>query len=136
MLRLANEDYLYALAALPLFLMLFIWLRRSRIQSLKKFADSSLIGKLIPDVSGIKSWSKFIILTLAFTLLVIGVADPQIGTKLEEVKREGVDVMIALDVSNSMKAEDIKPNRLERARQAISRFIDKLENDRIGIIVF
>ena len=75
-------------------------------------------------------------LLLCITALIIGIANPQIGTKMEEVKREGVDLMIALDLSNSMLAEDIKPNRLERARQAISRLIDKLEGDRIGLIVF
>jgi Ca-activated chloride channel family protein len=73
---------------------------------------------------------------IAYSLIVVGLANPQIGTKLEEVKREGVDIIIALDVSNSMKAEDIKPSRLERSKQAISRLIDKLENDRIGVIVF
>jgi len=73
---------------------------------------------------------------LIFSLLIIGLSNPQVGTKMEEVKREGVDLIIAIDLSNSMMAEDIKPNRLERAKQAISRLIDKLEGDRIGLIVF
>ena len=79
---------------------------------------------------------KFILLLFALGFIILGLANPQIGSKMEEVKREGVDLMIALDVSNSMLAEDIKPNRLERAKQAISKLIDKLHNDRIGLIVF
>ena len=79
---------------------------------------------------------KNILTILIFILLIIGIANPQVGTKMEEVKREGVDLMIAIDLSNSMMAEDIKPNRLERAKLAISRLIDKLEGDRIGLIVF
>lgn len=74
--------------------------------------------------------------SFGMALLITGLANPQIGTKLEEVKREGVDIIIALDISNSMRAEDIRPNRLERAKQAISRLIDQLENDRIGIVIF
>lgn len=136
MLRFANEDYLYALAAIPLFLFLFILIRIRKKRSLKKFGDTSLVERLIPDVSGGKSWMKFIMLMLAYAFLIVGIADLQIGTKLEEVKREGVDVMIALDVSNSMKAEDIRPSRIERAKQTIAKLIDNLQNDRIGIIVF
>jgi Ca-activated chloride channel family protein len=90
----------------------------------------------MPQRAKTKPLLKFILLTIAFTLLVIGISGPQIGTKLEEVKRSGVDVIIALDVSNSMKAEDIRPNRLERAKQAISRLVDQLQGDRIGLIVF
>ena len=136
MLRFANEDYLYALAAIPLFLILFIWIRIRKKRSLKKFGDVFLVSKLVPDVSGTKAWIKFIVLMLAFAFLVVGAADLQIGSKLEEVKREGVDVMIALDVSNSMNAEDIRPSRIERSKQVISKLIDNLQNDRIGIIIF
>jgi len=136
MLRFANQEYLYALAAIPLLLLLFIWSRFWKKRNLKKFGDSFLVTKLAPWVSGGKPWTKFIILTLAFTLIAVGAADLQIGTKLEEVKREGVDVMIALDISNSMNAEDIRPSRIERAKQVISKLIDNLQNDRIGIIIF
>jgi len=136
MLRFAHEVYLYALAAIPLFLILFVWIRIRKKRSLKKFGEASMITRLMPDVSGAKAWTKFIVLMLAFAFLVVGAADLQIGSKLEEVKREGVDVMIALDVSNSMNAEDIRPSRIERSKQAISKLIDNLQNDRIGIIVF
>ena len=134
--RFAHPEYLYALAVVPVIIILFIVMRVMKRKAWKQFGDSSLLTQLAPSVSKGKPVVKMILYCIAFSLLVVGLANPQIGTKLEEVKREGVDVIIALDVSNSMKAQDIKPDRLERSKQAISRFIDKLENDRIGIIVF
>ena len=95
-----------------------------------------MIRKLFPDVSISRPGIKFILLMLGFVFLAAAVCGPLIGSKLEEVKRKGADIIIALDVSNSMKAEDIKPNRLERSKQAISRLIDKLQGDRIGLVVF
>src|SRR5204862_634944 len=103
---------------------------------IQRFGEAGLMSMLSASVSTGKGLLKMILFCIAFSLITLGLADPQIGTKLEEVKREGVDVIIALDVSNSMKAEDIKPNRLERAKQEISRMVDKLQNDRIGLIVF
>jgi len=105
-------------------------------KALKRFGDALLFRQLASESSKAKPVLKLVVFLVAYSLIVVGLANPQIGTKLEEVKREGVDIIIALDVSNSMKAEDIKPNRLERSKQAISRLIDKLENDRIGLIVF
>ena len=90
----------------------------------------------MPEYSNGKLILKFILVLFSYTFLVIAIAGPQTGSRLEEVKRKGIDLMIALDVSNSMLAEDIKPDRLERSKQAISRLIDKLEGDRIGIVVF
>jgi Ca-activated chloride channel family protein len=90
----------------------------------------------MPEYSNAKLLLKFILLLIAFVFLVFAIAGPQTGSRLEQVKRKGIDLMIALDVSNSMLAEDIRPNRLERSRQAISRLIDNLEGDRIGIVVF
>ncbi len=136
MFRFAHSIYLYALAAIPLFLLLFALMLRWRHVAIKKIGDRILIKKLMPDASVPKYWLRFVVIILAFAALVVGIANPQIGTKLEEVKREGVDIVIALDVSNSMRAEDIRPNRLERSKQAISRLVDKLQNDRIGIVVF
>jgi Ca-activated chloride channel family protein len=136
MIRFAHTEYLYALAFLPLLLVLFVWALRLRKKSLELFGNPLLLSQLMPALGKYKRAIKFFLLFSAFGLLVLGIANPQIGTKLEEVKREGVDIMIALDVSNSMKAEDIKPNRLESAKQEISRMVDKLQNDRIGLIVF
>jgi len=135
-LRFAHPEYLYALAVIPVIILLFIVMRIMKRKAWKQLGDSNLVAKLAPSVSRGKPVIKMILFCIAYALLVLGLANPQIGTKLEEVKREGVDVIIALDVSNSMKAQDIRPDRLERAKQAISRFIDKLENDRIGIIIF
>lgn len=109
---------------------------RWRKKALKAYGDISIIQQLFPDVSNVKRVWKFLFFTLAFALLIIGIVNPQVGTKLEEVKRKGADLMICLDVSNSMKAEDLHPNRLEKSKQAISKLLDKLEGDRIGIIVF
>lgn len=134
--RFAHPEYLYALTVVPVFIILFIAMRMMKRKAWKKLGDAVLLGQLAASVSKGKPLVKMILFSLAYSLLVIGLANPQIGTKLEEVKREGVDVIIALDVSNSMKAQDIRPDRLERSKQAISRFINKLENDRIGIIVF
>lgn len=136
MIRFQHSEYLYALALLPLLITLFWWSRRQRTKALAGFGDTALIKKLFPDVSETKPFWKFVLFFCSYTFVIIGLSNPQIGTKLEEVKREGVNIIIALDVSNSMRAEDLKPNRLERAKQAIGRMLDKLSNDRIGLIVF
>ncbi len=136
MIRFAHTEYLYALAALPIILLVFFWGMRLRRRALERFGNSSLLRMLMPDQGKYKRVLKFFLLFGAMGLTILGLANPQIGTKFEEVKREGVDIMIALDVSNSMKAEDIKPNRLESAKQEISRMLEKLQNDRIGLIVF
>lgn len=100
------------------------------------FGEKEVIKNLMPDVSHSKQLVKFIFLMVAFAFIVFGLANPRTGSKLENIKRKGVELMICLDVSNSMLAQDIKPSRLERAKQAISKLINKLENDKIGIIVF
>lgn len=136
MFRFAQQEYLLLLAAVPVFVVLYFLLRSWRKNALKKFGDNSLVLQLMPLRANTKPLVKFILITLAFVFLTVAIAGPQLGTNLEEVKHKGVDVIIALDVSNSMKAEDIKPNRLERSKQAIARLIDKLQGDRIGLIVF
>jgi Ca-activated chloride channel homolog len=136
MFRIANPEYLNLLVLIPVFVLLFILLLRWKKRAMLKFGDINVIGRLFLNVSASKPYLKFILLMIAFSSLVIALARPQIGSKLEEVKREGVDVMIALDVSNSMNAEDIRPSRLERSKQAIYRLIDKLQGDRIGLVVF
>ena len=136
MFRFENIDLLWALLATPVFTIIFWMVGRWKSKAIALFGESDLVKILMPEVSHGKPILKLILFSLAFALLVIGLANPQIGTKLEEVKREGVDLMICLDVSNSMKAEDLSPNRLERAKRSISQLIDQLHNDRIGIIVF
>ncbi len=136
MFQLENKYFLYALGLVPVFIILYWLHNRWRKKALAAYGDIVIIQQLIPDVSKSKRIWKFILFTLAFAFLIIGIVNPQVGTKLEEVKRKGADLMICLDVSNSMKAEDLQPNRLEKAKQAISKLINKLEGDRIGIIVF
>jgi len=136
MYRLDNIEYLYALGFIPVLILLFIFARRWRRNALEKFGETRMISQLMQSTSSVKPLLRFILFIFAMLFLIIGLVNPQIGSKLEEVKREGSDIVICLDVSNSMKAEDFKPNRLEKAKQAIEKLIDKLNNDRIGIIVF
>jgi Ca-activated chloride channel family protein len=136
MTRFENIQYLYGLLGLIPLTILFIWYHIWRQRAIRRLGQINLIDQLAPERSGFKHVVKFIFILLAFVFLIIGMANPQIGTKYEKVKRSGVDVMIALDVSNSMLAEDIKPNRLERSKQFISRLIDRMQNDRVGLIVF
>ncbi len=136
MFRFENNLFLYALIIIPVFVLLFILLRKYRTRLIGKFGDINLLNKLSPDVSKYKPYIKISLLMAALSFILLGAANPQIGSKLMESKREGIDVIIAIDVSNSMKAEDVKPNRLERAKQIVSKLIDKLYNDRIGLIVF
>lgn len=132
----ANINYLYGLAIVPL-LVILLWIGNIiRKRSVKKFGDPEVISVLMDDASPSRPIAKYLILTIALSALIIGIAGPQVGSKLEEMKRKGVELVIALDVSNSMLAEDIKPNRLERAKQAISNLVDELNSDRIGLIVF
>jgi len=134
--RFANQEYLYLLLLLPLLILLWTLNEYRKRQSIKKFGNIQLVKRLIPELSKIRPILKFILILIAVTLLIIMLARPQFGSKLEEVKRQGVEVILALDVSNSMLAEDIQPNRLERAKQAISRLVESLDNDKIGLIVF
>lgn len=136
MIRLENPYYLYGLLLIPLMVIIYYLWMRWRKKALKKFGDPQVIRQLIPGASIIRTNLKFVVILAAYLFLIIGLANPQIGSRLVEAQRKGVDLMIALDVSNSMMAEDIQPNRLEKARLAIIRLIEELKNDRIGIIVF
>ncbi len=109
---------------------------RWRKRAIERLGEQSLISQLMPDFSLRKHRTKFLLYALAFASIIIGLANPQIGTKLEKIKRQGIDIIVAVDVSRSMLAEDIQPSRLERSKQLISRLISNMKNDRIGIIVF
>jgi Ca-activated chloride channel family protein len=134
--RFANPDLLYLLLLLPVMVFLFIINEIRKRKALKRFGNPLVVGSLVPEMSKSRPLIKFIIQSLAVLSGVIILARPQFGSKLEDVKKQGVEVIIALDVSNSMLAEDIQPNRLTRAKQAISRLVDNLDNDKIGLIVF
>ena len=136
MLIFANHQYLLLLLLVPLMPMLYglmRWLRRGRI---RRIGNETLVKQLMPSWSGSKGWVRLVLFDLAFAFFIIGLARPQIGAKLQERETKGAEIMICLDVSNSMLAKDYSPNRLERAKLAISRITDKLQDDRIGLIIF
>lgn len=134
--RFENPQYLALFALIPVLLGLF-WLSwRGRKKALQRFGDPGVIPSLMPFRSLRRPWFRFILLILGLSMLILALANPLIGSRIREAKREGIDVMIVLDVSRSMLAEDVRPNRLERAKMAVSRLIDRLENDRVGLVVF
>jgi len=136
MFRFGNSEYLYALVIIPILVILFVAYMYRRKRALKRFGDIPVISQLMPYVSRIRPVLKFVFLILALTSVIFALSDPQFGSRLEKVKRKGVELIIALDVSNSMLAGDIEPSRLERAKRAISQMVDRLHNDKIGLIVF
>lgn len=136
MFRLSHPEYLYLYLLVPVFVLLFIYILFRKKKAIVRLGDPELTARLLDEVSTIKPVMKFMLVMLAYSSLVFALSGPQLGTRLQEVKREGVDVVIALDVSNSMNAQDIRPSRLERSKQAIFRLIDRLQGDRIGLIVF
>ncbi len=135
-MKFAHTYYLIGLTVIAVFTFLYILQRLWKQKAYKRFGETSVISRLMPDVSSVRSLMKFIALMLAVAFLIMALARPQTGSKLEKSKHKGVELMIALDVSTSMNAEDIKPSRLGRAKQAISKLIDQLDNDKIGLIVF
>ncbi|MCW0482240.1 vWA domain-containing protein [Gaoshiqia sediminis] len=136
MFRFAHTEYLYALAIIPVLILLFALTRMGRKRALEKFGQKEIVNQLMPNVSKYRPVVKFLIWMLALAGIILAIAQPQFGSKLKTEKRKGVELIIALDVSNSMLAEDIQPNRLERAKRAISRLVDNLNDDKIGLIVF
>jgi Ca-activated chloride channel family protein len=136
MFRFGNINNLYFLIAIPVLLVLLVFVVYRKRKDLNRFGDREIIAQLMPEASSGRPVIKYVIQILAVIALIIGIARPQFGSKLREVKREGVEIIIALDVSNSMLAEDIQPNRLERAKQAIAKLVDQMVNDKIGLIVF
>ena len=136
MFRFAHPEYLNALYFLPVLIVLAWLLSRNKKRLLEKFAAKELHNVIVSSYSNLKTFFKFGVILLALVCLIFAAANPQVGTKLQEVKQTGIDVFILLDVSLSMTAEDIKPNRLEKAKYQISNLIQKLHGDRIGLIIF
>ncbi len=134
--RFENADYLYALLLLPIFMLLFWLIQRARKNAFDKFGNSTLLAQLMPAYSKYKHVVKFVLLLFGLSFLIVGWANPQWGSKKEKVKRKSVDIFIALDISQSMLAEDIRPNRMERARRFSQSLVEKLKGDRLGIILF
>jgi Ca-activated chloride channel family protein len=136
LIRFANSVYLYLLWLIPLLVFVYWFTQNKQNKILEKFAGTKLHDILFPQRSILKSPLKFGITLFAMTLIILSIANPQIGTKIEDVKQIGIDVYILLDVSKSMGAQDIKPSRLEKAKFEISKLIERLQGDRIGLIVF
>ncbi len=136
MLLFASEKYLFLLLLVPLFPIAYAVLTALRRKRMKRLVSAKMSEVLMPHYSGAKAWVKVILFTVGFFFFVIGLARPQIGAKLSEHRTRGAEIMICLDVSNSMLAQDYSPSRLERAKMSISAMVDKLRDDRIGLIVF
>lgn len=136
MLMFADYTYLYLLLLVPLFPLGYGLLRYFRSRRVKALGDPALVEALMPSWSRSKGWVKVVLFSLAFAFFVLGLARPRTGAKLAERTTKGAEIIVALDVSNSMLAQDYSPNRLERAKLAIARLTDRLQEDRIGLVIF
>ena len=136
MFRFEHPNYLYLFLLLPLMLAVFLYFMQGKKKALKKFGNMQLLRALMPDVALKKQYVKFWLLLICAGLFILVIAGPQFGSKLETVKKQGIEVIVCLDVSNSMLSTDISPTRLDKAKQILSRLVDNLSNDKIGLIVF
>ena len=136
MFRFENPEVLYLLILLPLLVAVYLYTNYRRRQKIRLYGDPELMKALMPTVSKYRPDVKFWFTFAAFTLLIFMLARPQFGSKMETVKRSGVEAVIALDISNSMLAEDVAPSRLEKAKKLISRLVDTFNNDKVGLNVF
>ena len=136
MFRFEEPTYLYLLLLLPFLAAFYLYSNYRRRKAIRKFGDPVLMAQLMPDVSKYRPDVKFWLVFAAIGLFAVLLARPQFGSKLETEKRQGVEVMIALDISNSMLAQDVQPSRLEKAKRLVAQLVDKMENDKVGMIVF
>lgn len=136
MLYIAEPRFLWLLLLVPVLLIVYGISRHLRSRAVLRFGEPSLVRQLMPSWSSAKGWWRMVLFCLAFFFFVIGLSRPLIGAKLSERETRGAEIMICLDVSNSMLAQDYRPDRLSRAKLAISRLVDRLQDDRIGLVVF
>ncbi|MDR2979104.1 MAG: VWA domain-containing protein [Bacteroidales bacterium] len=136
MFRFENEHYLWGLLIIPILVVIYLIIHIRTKKKFERYGETSLLQKLMPQRSTAVQVTKFSLLMTALACFIIAIANPQVGSSLEKGMRKGVDIMVCMDVSNSMLAEDIKPNRLEASNMAMSNFIDKLKGDRVGLVVF
>tara|TARA_R110002073_G_scaffold279026_1_gene443230 strand:+ start:526735 stop:527784 length:1050 start_codon:yes stop_codon:yes gene_type:complete len=136
MYQLEEQKYFIYFAVVAVLLVAFFLVALWKRSKQKSFADSELLARLSPEISPFKSVLKVVSIAIGLSFLIIALVNPKMGTKLKTITRQGVDVVFALDVSKSMLAEDIAPNRLEKSKQLISKIIDKLGSDRVGIIIY
>ena len=136
MFRFAHPDFLYLLFLLPVLVAFYVYAIVLKKKAIKKYGNPELLTELMPEVSPKRQHLKFWLLFGAITMVIIIMAGPQFGSKLEKVKRQGVEIMVCLDVSNSMLAEDVSPDRLSKAKQMLSKLTDGFSDDKVGLIVF
>ena len=136
MFRFANSEYLYLLAIIPLLMVALAFVAHRRKRLLARFGNSEIVRELIPDFSQGRLRLKALLYLTSLALLIFAAARPQLGSKLREVKAEGVEMMLVVDVSNSMLAEDFEPNRLERTKYAINKLFEGLQQERVGLVAF
>ena len=136
MFRFANIEMLWWLITIPVFVIAYIIITKRKQRQLMEFGDPELMAQLMPDASKSRPIVKFTLLMVALVLLIVAAARPQYGQQEKTVKRQGIEVMVALDISNSMLAEDVAPNRLDRAKQMLSKMIDNMTDDKVGLVVF
>ena len=136
MFKFANPEYLYLFIAMPFLVALYIYLNIRKRNDVKKLGVLTTIKKMMPELSLKRSYLKFWLIFAALCTGIIMIARPQFGTKVENVEKEGIELVIAIDVSNSMLARDVSPDRLTRAKQILSRIIDVRKNDKVALIVF
>lgn len=136
MFRFADIEMLWWLITIPVFVIAYIIITKRKQRQLMEFGDPELMAQLMPDASKSRPIVKFTLLMVALALLIVAAARPQYGQQEKTVKRQGIEVMVALDISNSMLAEDVAPNRLDRAKQMLSKMIDNMVDDKVGLVVF
>ena len=135
-MRFESPIYLWLLLTIPMMIMLMGWAEFQRRKKLKRLADKNLINLLIPNSSAKRRWIKFIVVQLAIAMVIFMLARPQMGTKISQDKRNGIEAMICLDISNSMLAEDVAPSRLQKSKMLVENLVDHFSNDKVGLIVF
>lgn len=136
MFRFENPAFLYLLIIIPVIIVIRFLEMRKRKLKLKKFGDLSLLKQLMPDVSSSRKSLKFWLMVAALALLIVMLARPQMGTKISQEKRKGIEVIISLDISNSMRAEDVIPSRLDKSKMLVENMVDNFTNDKVGLVVF
>ena len=136
MFRFEDPAYLYLLVIVPILVLVRLWGIRKRKMQLKKFGDLTLLKGLMPDVSPVRRGVKFWLMIASVMLLIIMLARPQMGTKINQEQRKGIEVLIALDISNSMNAEDVEPSRLDKSKMLIENLVDNFTEDKVGLVVF
>lgn len=136
MFRFAHVELLYLLIVIPLMVVFYVVAVGRKKKAIAEFGNPELLKPLMPLLSFKRGAWKFVMLLVALVFVILGVAGPQFGSKLQQVQKQGVELMVVLDVSNSMMAQDIKPSRLDKAKMAIARMVEKLSNDKVGMIVF